>query len=98
MSLFYTPTGSTHQTPGRYCQMMGLPEESNLQFGMDFRRPEYRRETFMRFYEFCLKYRVHAGASLPYMTFPFLKKDQGWDREQMLWFCFLNGNTRQPAA
>ena len=50
----------------------------------------------MRFYEFCLKYRVHAGASLPYMTFPFLKKELDWTREQLLWYIFINGNTQHP--
>jgi hypothetical protein len=63
---------------------------------MDFRRPEYRREVFMRFYEFCLKYRIHAGARLPYMTLPYLKKSFDWDREEMLWFAFINGNTQHP--
>lgn len=86
----------THQTPGRYCDLNGIPEESNLQFGMDFRLPQYRRETFLRFYEFCLQYRVHAGASLPYMTFPFMKKNFGMDREELLWFIFINGNTQHP--
>ena len=86
----------THQTPGRYCDLMRIPERTNLVPGIDFRRPENRRETFMRFYEFCLKYRVHAGASLPYMTFPYLKKELGWDREQLLWYIFINGNTQHP--
>ena len=96
MSLFYAPHQATHDMPGRYCELMGIPEVQDLQFGMDFRKPEYRREVFMRFYEFCLKYRVHAGASLPYMTFPFLRKDQKWDREQLLWYTFINGNTQHP--
>ena len=96
MSLFYTPTLATHATIGRYCDMEGIPEVQDLQLGMDFRRPEYRREVFMRFYEFCLKYRIHAGASLPYMTLPYLRKDQQWTREQALWFAFINGNTQHP--
>jgi hypothetical protein len=96
MSLFYSPTLATHTTIGRYCDMEGISEVQDLQPGMDFRRPEYRREVFMRFYEFCLKYRIHAGASLPYMTLPFLRKELGWSREQVLWFAFINGNTQHP--
>lgn len=86
----------THQTVGRYCDLKGIPEESNLVAGADFRLPQYRREVFMRFYEFCLRHRVHAGASLPYMTFPFLKKELDWTREQLLWYIFINGNTQHP--
>jgi len=94
--LFYCPTGAAHSTPGRYCDLMGMPEVSDLQPGIDFRRPQYRREVFMRFYEFCLKYRIHAGASLPYMTFPYLREELGWSWEQTLWFVFINGNTQHP--
>jgi len=104
MSLYYSPYGSidgwgdiiTHATPCRYSELMCEREISDLKAGMDFRLPQYRREVFLRFYEFCLKYRVHAGASLPYMTFPYLRKELGWTREQMLWFVFINGNTQHP--
>jgi hypothetical protein len=85
-----------HTTPGRYCELLGLFEQQDLKEGMDFRKPEFRREVFLRFYEFCLKYRLHAGASLPYMTFPFLSKEIGWGREELLWFVFINGNTQHP--
>ncbi len=109
--LFYSPFGKCaigldgilttvdHTTPGRYSDLVCgrcSNEVQDLEPGMDFRRPEYRREVFMRFYEFCLKHRVHAGASLPYMTFPFLRKELGWTREEMLWFVFINGNTQHP--
>jgi hypothetical protein len=106
--LFYSPFGQQvigldkvlttcdHTTPGRYCQLLGLNEIQDLEEGMDFRLPEFRREVFLRFYEFCLRYRIHAGASLPYMTFPFLRKEFGWSREQLLWFIFINGNTQHP--
>ena len=39
--------------------------------GTDFRMQEYRREVFLRFYEFHLRYRSHAGAVyyvMPYLT------------------------------
>jgi hypothetical protein len=95
VSLHYAPSVG-HDVPGRYCDLMGVPERTNLVPGTDFRRPENRREVFLRFYEFCLKYRVHAGASLPYMTLPYLRTSQKWDREQQLWFAFINGNTQHP--
>src|SRR5208337_1209246 len=44
----------------------------DLQYGMDFRKPEYRREVFHRFYEFHLKYATHPGCI--YFVFPFLFK------------------------
>ena len=37
-------------------------EESKLVEGLDFRLPKYRREVFLRFYEFHDKYKGHAGA------------------------------------
>ena len=45
----------------RYCEENNIPEVTDLKAGMDFRKPEYRREVFLRFYEFHLKYRAHAG-------------------------------------
>jgi len=54
----------------RYCQLHGIHEVSDLEIGMDFRLPQYRREVFLRFYEFHLKYRAHAGAV--YYVFPYL--------------------------
>ena len=41
--LFYSPAGATHQTPGRYCDLAGMPETQDLRAGMDFRKPEHRR-------------------------------------------------------
>lgn len=65
-----------------------------LQYGMDFRKPEYRRETFLRFYSFHCQYASHPGCV--YFIFPFLSKKYGWDAEQRLWFAFINGNTQNP--
>ena len=39
---------------GRYCELNNLEEIKDLKVGMDFRKPEYRREVFLRFYEFHL--------------------------------------------
>lgn len=73
----------------RFCEQNDIAEVSDLEAGMDFRLPQYRREVFLRFYEFHLKYRAHAGAV--YYAFPFLFEKLGLDEEQKLWFCFING-------
>jgi hypothetical protein len=65
-----------------------------LSYGLDFRKKEYRREVFHRFYEFHLKYATHPGCV--YFVFPFLFKKCDWDAEQRLWFAFINGNTQNP--
>lgn len=62
--------------------------------GLDFRLPQYRREVFLRFYQFHLRYRSHPGCV--YYLLPFLRERFGWDVEEYLWFCFLNGNTQHP--
>ena len=76
----------------------GNADRSNveLSYGLDFRKPEYRREVFLRFYEFHLKYGTHPGCI--YFVFPFLFKKYGWDAEQRLWFAFINGNTQNPVT
>jgi hypothetical protein len=65
-----------------------------LQYGMDFRKPEYRREVFLRFNQFHTQFKLHPG--LVYLLIPYLSKRLGWDHEQTLWFCFINGNTQHP--
>jgi len=64
--------------------------------GLDFRKKEYRRETFLRFYEFHLRYKSHPGGV--YYLIPFLRERYKWDDEQTLFFCFLNGNTQNPVT
>lgn len=80
--------------PGRLCP--SGTEISDLKYGMDFRDPRYRREVFLRFYEFHLKYRAHPGAV--YYVLPFLRERLGWDTEQSYWFAFLNGCTQNPVT
>ena len=60
----------------------------------DYRTPALRRDVFMDFYEFHLKYRAHPGCV--YYLMPYLKRYAGWDDEQALWFAFINGNTQNP--
>lgn len=71
----------------------GAAEEvSELRVGLDFRRPEYRREVFLRFYEFHLENRSHPGCV--YYVMPWLVKKHKLDAEQKLWLAFINGNTQ----
>ncbi len=44
-----------------FCEIHNLPEVHILEKGMDFRKPEYRRELFSRFYEFHTSYGIHPG-------------------------------------
>lgn len=69
---------------------------TDLKAGMDFRRPEYRREVFLRFYEFHCRYGSHPGCV--YYVIPYLRDELGWDDEAALWFAFLNGNTQNPVT
>lgn len=80
----------------RFCKEHGLEEVSDLKEGMDFRLPQYRREVFMRLYEFHLKYRSHPG--LVYLIMPYLFKKFNWDKEQRYWFAFINGCTQNPCT
>lgn len=78
----------------RSCESQGIQEIQQLEYGMDFRKPEYRRECFLRFYQFHLKYKSHPGCV--YSILPFLFKYYNFTDEQKLWFCFINGNTQNP--
>jgi len=63
--------------------------DSNLVVGSDFREHKYRRETFIRFYQFHLKYKSHPGAV--YYVIPELIKIHNLNIEQQYWLVFLNG-------
>jgi hypothetical protein len=56
---------------------------------MDFRKPEYRREVFLRFYEFHLKYKSHPGGV--YFLFDCIRRQCGLCLEDMLWLAFITG-------
>lgn len=72
-----------------YCTWRGINPVWDLEHGMDFRHPRYRREVFMRFYDFHLKYRAHPGAV--YYVFPELFRRLDMTQEQKLWFVYING-------
>lgn len=65
-----------------------------LRPGLDFRLPEFRRETFTRFFLWSARYRSFPGCV--YYAFPALCAKYRWEPEQALWFAFLNGNTQHP--
>lgn len=81
-------------TLARFSEIAGIPEITDLQAGMDFRDPLVRREVFLRFYGFHLKYCAHPGAV--YYVMPYLAEKYEWDFETRLWFAFINGATQNP--
>jgi len=56
---------------------------------IDYRENHNRRETFLKFYEYHLKNRAHAGAV--YYAFPHIFETMQMDIEEKLWFVYLNG-------
>lgn len=77
------------QKLGRWSELNNEVEVSQLEKGMDFREPRYRREVFLRFYEFHLKHRSHPGGV--YFAMPWIANKFGFDFEQKLWMAFING-------
>lgn len=67
-------------------------EVQKLPEGADFRQLKYRREVFLRFYEFHLENRSHPGCV--YYAMPWLAKQHKLDQEAKLWLAFINGNTQ----
>lgn len=76
----------------RQCEILDIEEVKNLHVGLDFRLPQYRRETFLRFYQFHLEHRSHPGGV--YFAMPWLIEKHKLDEEQKLWLAFINGNTQ----
>jgi hypothetical protein len=74
---------------GRWAHLNDESEIAELEKGMDFRHPKYRREVFLRFYEFHLKYKSHPGGV--YFAFPWLAKYYNQTTEDKLWMAFING-------
>ena len=62
----------------------------------DLRRPEYRREVFLRFYDYHTRFGTHPG--LVYLVIPGLKSTFSWSSEEALWYSFLNGCTQHPVT
>lgn len=81
---------------GRWSDLNDQPEVTQLEAGMDFRLPQYRRAVFQDFYEFHLRHKSHPGGV--YYLMPYLAERLGWDAEQRLWYAFINGNTQHPVT
>lgn len=81
---------------GRWAQLNGQQEISDLEPGMDFRKAAYRRELFHRFYEFHTKYLAQPG--MVYRLLPYMVTTLQLSREDALWLAFLNGNTQNPVT
>lgn len=81
---------------GSFCELNDLKEYSELEYGLDFRKPEFRKEVFLRFYEFHLKYRSHPGGV--YYLMPYFANKFNWNKEQKYWFAFINGSTQNPCS
>ena len=80
---------SFEQPLGRWSELNNKPEIKELTPGLDFRLPQYRREVFLRFYEYHLKHRSHPGGV--YFAFPWLAKYKNMSIEDKLWIAFING-------
>ena len=89
-------TSDSSSVLGRYCELNGIKEIKRLEKGMDFRKPEYRREVFLRFYEFHLAYYSHPGGV--YFIMPYLAEKYNWTQNQKYWFAFINGSTQNPCS
>jgi hypothetical protein len=74
---------------GRYTQLHNQKEITELTTGLDFREPKYRREVFLQFYGFHLKYKSHPGAV--YYMMPYIADVLNYTHEQKLWMAFING-------
>jgi len=79
---------------GRWSDLHSEPEVTDLTNGLDFRHPRYRREVFLRFYDFHLTHRSHPGCV--YYLMPALQDHYHWTVEQAYWWAFINGNTQHP--
>jgi hypothetical protein len=63
---------------------------------MDFRRAEYRREVFIRFYLWSVKHRSFPGAV--HHVLPHMAKQLQLDLEQRYWLAWINANTQNPVT
>lgn len=79
-----------------YCKIHNIPEVSDLKPGMDFRKPEYRKEVFIRLFEFHTSYGIQPG--LVYLFLPYMREKLSLDIEQCYWMAFLEGCTENPCT
>jgi hypothetical protein len=95
LTTWYTPgIEARHDVPGRYCDLYGDKERTDLIGVTDFRPPQYRREVFLRFYEFHLQHRTHPGCV--YFLLRKLIEELDLKKEGEYWLAYINGNTQNP--
>lgn len=69
---------------------------SDLPPGADLRLPEHRREVFLRFYEWSVRYRSFPGGV--HYVLPSMAQALELDLEQRYWLAWLNANTQNPVT
>jgi hypothetical protein len=69
---------------------------AELEAGTDFRLPEHRREVFLRFYAWSVRYRSFPGGV--HYVLPYLAEALELDVEQRFWLAWLNANTQNPVT
>ena len=67
---------------GRYCDLNRVDERIDIGLDTDLRRPEFRRETFLLFFESHLLHRSHPGCV--YFLLPALAARLGLDPDQRM--------------
>jgi hypothetical protein len=69
---------------------------TELTEGMDFRRTELRREVFLRFYEWSVRWGSFPGGV--HYVLPYVAEAMELDLEQRFWLAWLNANTQNPVT
>lgn len=69
---------------------------TDLPVGADFREPRWRKETFLRFYEWSVKYRSFPGGV--HYVLPAIAEALELDTEGRYWLAWLNANTQNPVT
>lgn len=64
--------------------------------GIDWRKPEYRRTAFLRFYEWSVRYRSFPGGV--HYVLPYMAEKLELDTEGRFWLAWLNANTQNPVT
>lgn len=69
---------------------------ADLYQGWDFRLPIHRREVFLRFYEWSVRYKSFPGGV--HYVLPHIARELELDLEQRYWLAWLNANTQNPVT
>jgi hypothetical protein len=81
---------------GRFTDLNGSEEQQDIGLSTDLRLPQYRRETFLLFYENHLAHRSHPGCV--YFLLPALVDRLNLDLDQRMYLAYLNGCTQNPVT